>query len=382
LGNNMEKSGKPKKHVRRPLFWWLILVLVLYGIRTHQRLMETTRLEFTVTMQGQSHYEAATTFDGKPVISGQKIPLGNHTFMVTLPKGEPFSTNLFVWYGDHNFGTIDLKRTMGTLYVTADPPAPFIFIRGPEWSVTLTNSSGLTQSVPTDAYEIEAEYPHWQKKYDVGAFANQITPCTIAPHFGGLKLGCNQMDATYQLQSADRQLISDGILPATVMGLPAGNYKLIATHHNHQRTDTLAVKADTTSDAQFDFQYGAAVFETSPAGATVATDDGRSWGITPLKLNELLPGKWSFNLQRNGYQSMPLVLVVVANETNFVSTNLVSENYLHALNAARQFLAVADYDRALKAANDALVTRTVGRVAAIGHRTSAPRGTLRRASPR
>ena len=152
----MEKSGKPKKHVLRPLLWWLILVLVLYGIRTHQRLMETTRIDFTVTMQGQPQYEASTTFDGKPIISGQKIPLGNHTFTVTLPKGEPFSTNLFVWYGDHNFGMIDLKRTMGTLSVTADPPAPFIFIRGPEWSVTLTNSSGLTTSVPTDQYSVES----------------------------------------------------------------------------------------------------------------------------------------------------------------------------------------------------------------------------------
>ncbi len=345
------------RRVLRPVSWWLLLVLVLFGIRTHQRLMEQTRLNFIVTLQGQPCYDAVITFDGKPATSGQKIFLGSHIFAVTHPKGEGFSTNLFVWYGEHNLGTLDLKRTMGTLMVSADPPAPFIFIRGTEWSATLTNSPGLTQSVPTDDYEIQAEYPHWQKKYDASVFANQTTPCTIAPHFGGLKLDCNQSDAMYQLLSADGQFISDGILPATVTGLPAGNYKLIATHHNHQRTDTLAVKADTTSNAQFDFQYGAAVFETSPAGATVATDDGRSWGATPLTLTELLPGKWSFTLQRNGYQSVPLSFNVVANETNFVSTNLVSENYLHALTAARQFLAVADYDSALKAANDALASR-------------------------
>jgi len=124
----MEKSGTPEKRVRhplrilRPLFWWLILVLALYGIRTHQRLMEKTRLDFTVTLQGQPHFEASTTFDGKPMVSGQKISLGNHTFAVTLPKAEPFSTNMFVWYGGHDFGTIDLKRTMGTLSVSADPP--------------------------------------------------------------------------------------------------------------------------------------------------------------------------------------------------------------------------------------------------------------------
>jgi PEGA domain len=332
-------------------------VLVLFGIRTHQRWMEQTRLEFTVTLQGQPNYDATITFDGKPATSGQKISLGSHIFTVTHPKGESFSTNLFVWYGEHDFGRIDLKRTMGTLTVTADPPADRLIIRGPEWSLTLTTSAGLTKLVPTDAYEIEAEYPHWQKKYEAAVFANQTAPCTIAPHFGGLKLGCNQSDATYQLLTLGGQLVSDGILPATVTELPAGNYKLTATHHNHQRTDTLAVKADTNTDAEFDFQYGVVLFETVPPGATIITDDGRSWGETPRTLIELLPGKWSFTLQRNGYQSVPLSLVVAANETNFVSTNLVSENYLHALTAARQYLAAADYEHALQAANAALVAR-------------------------
>src|SRR5665213_2404837 len=169
----MEKSGTPNKQVRRPLrtfrpiFWWIILVLVLYGIRTHQRLMEKTRLVFTVTMQGQPHYEASTTFDEKPVISGQKIPLGNHTFVVTLPKGESFSTNMFVWYGEHNLGAIDLKRARGILAVQANPPALVLSIRGPEFNALLTNSLGITSSVPTDLYQIEAKYPHWGQATEV-----------------------------------------------------------------------------------------------------------------------------------------------------------------------------------------------------------------------
>jgi hypothetical protein len=352
----MEKSGKPKKHILRPLFWWLMLVLVLYGIRTHQRLMEQTRLDFTVTMQGQPHYEASTTFDGKPLISGQKIPLGNHTFAAALPKGEPFLTNMFVWYGEHNLGTIDLKRTMGTLSVSADPPADWLIIRGPEWSVTLTNSSGLTQSVPTDAYIIEAGYPHSRQNNSANVFANQTTPFTIAPHFGGLKLNCNQSDATFQLQAADGQLVSDGILPATVSELPLGDYRLTATHHGHQRKDTLTVKADTISSVQADFQYGKVVFESSPSGAAVITDMG-NWGETPLTLSELMPGKWAFTLERNGYQSVQVALDVEANQTSYVSTNLISKTYFQAMTAARQYMVAADYDHALQAANDALAAK-------------------------
>jgi hypothetical protein len=46
---------------------------------------------------------------------------------------------------------------------------------------------------------------------------------------------------------------------------------------------------------------------------------------------------------------------VAANQTNLVSTNLISETYLHAFNTARQYMAAADYDHAMQAADDALV---------------------------
>jgi hypothetical protein len=92
------------RRVLRPLFWWLLLVLVLFGIHTHQRLMEKTRLNFNATLAGHMPFpEDVATFDGQPAFSGQNISLGNHQFTVTHPKGETFSTNLFVWYGGMAF---------------------------------------------------------------------------------------------------------------------------------------------------------------------------------------------------------------------------------------------------------------------------------------
>jgi hypothetical protein len=353
----MEKSAKPKKHVLRPLLWWLILVLALYGIRTHQRLMEKTRLEFTVTMQGQPHYEASTTFDGKPIISGQKISLGNHTFAVALPKGEPFSTNLFVWYGDHNFGTIDLKRTMGTLAVTADPPAPFIFIRGPEWSVTLTNSSGLTQSVPTDQYTVESRYAHWGHADDITVFTGTTAAWRIAPQLGAVQLSCNQSDANFQLLTLDGGQVEAGGFPAFIKELPEGNYKLISQHHGHQHEQTLAIKAGTTNDNPIEFLYGAAMLQTEPPEATVQDGNGRDWGITPLNLPELVPGTLQFTLHRAGYEPVAVSLEISANQTNIYQTNLVSTGYTGGMKAARQFMAVSDYDKALQTVGDALIAK-------------------------
>ena len=371
------------RRVLRPLFWWLLLVLVLYGIRTHQRLMEKTRLNFTVTLGGGQMSmldQASTTFDGKPLSSGEKIPLGNHQFVVTHPKGVTYTANLFIWYGAHNLGTIDLKRTMGTLSVIADPPADWLLIRGPEWSVVLTNSAGLTQSVPTDVYTVEVRYPHWQKNYSASVFANQTASCPIVPHFGGLKLDCNQTDATFQVLGPDGLFAAGGNLPATVSGLPAGDYKILAAHHGHEHNDTLTVKADMTTTSQLGFEYGTVVFETAPAQVSITSDDGRNWGETPRTLSELLPGNWKFTLQRLGYQSVQVSLDVAANQTNMVSTNLISETYFHAMSVTRQSMAEADYDHALQSANDALAAKPDDAEAATLQREATGLGLIKHAT--
>jgi hypothetical protein len=146
--------------VFRPLAWWFLLVLVLYGIRLHQRLMLDTRLNFSATVSGQRSYQEPTvTFDGQSVFSGQMISLGSHRLTVTHPKGVTFATNLFTWYGGHNLGQIVLPRAFGKLDVSAVPAAAQLTIRGPEFQVTLYNSSGTNLTVPTDNYSITAKYP-------------------------------------------------------------------------------------------------------------------------------------------------------------------------------------------------------------------------------
>jgi hypothetical protein len=340
----------------RPIFYWLLLVLVLYGIRTHERLMETTRLEFNVTLQGQAT-DASATFDGKPAFSGQKISLGNHTFMVTHPKGETFTSKMFVWYGDHNLGTIDLKRTMGTLSVTADPPAPFIFIRGPEWSVTLTNSSGLTTSVPTAQYTVESRYGHWGHADEVTVFAGTTAAWRIAPQLGAVQLSCNQSDANFQLLTLDDQQEEAGGFPTLITELPQGNYKLISQHHGHQQNQTLVIKTGTTNDNPVEFLYGAAVLETEPPDAFVQGSDDRVWGATPLNLPELLPGTLQFTLHRTGYEPVTVSLEITANQTNEFQTNLVSTGYTGGMKSARSYMAASEYASALQAVGDALIAK-------------------------
>jgi len=340
----------------RPIFYWLLLVLVLYGIRTHERLMEKTRLNFSVSMQGQA-IDATATLDGKPAFSGQNITLGRHTFAVAHPKEETFSTNMFIWYGEHDLGTIDLKRAKGTLAVTADPPAPTLSIHGPEWSVTLKNSSGMTSSVPTDQYVVESRYAHWERADQVSVTAGSTAPWRIAPRMGAVQLSCNHSNTTFQLLTPDDRLLETGEFPSLITELPEGNYKLIALHNGHERKQTMAVKAGATNDIPVEYAFGAAVLETEPPGASVQGGDGREWGVTPLSLPELSPGTLQVTLHRAGYEPVQVSLEITADQTATFQTNLISTSYMGGMKSAREFMAATDYDRALQAVGDALIAK-------------------------
>ncbi len=354
--NSPEKTGRHLLRIIRPLFWWLLLVVVLYGIRTHQRLMEATRLNFTVSMQGQA-IDAAAVLDGIPAISGQNISLGHHTFVVTNPKGETFTTNLFIWYGKHDLGTIDLKRTMGVLAVAADPPAPLLSVSGPEWSVTLTNSAGFTNSVPTDQYAVQSQYAHWGRSDDVSVAAGSTATWRITPQLGAMQLSCNEADATFQLFTTDGRQVEAGSFPSFITELPEGDYKLVSVHHRHRFPQTVSITTGATNDHPVEFLYGKAVLETEPPAATVLGDGGREYGVTPFTFDELSPGILKVVLHRAGYESVPVTLEIVANQTATFQTNLVSAGYGEAMKAGKQFMEQTDYDRASQSFEDALVAK-------------------------
>lgn len=370
------------RRVLRPLFWWLLLVLVLYGIRTHQRWMEKTRLNFTVTLGGgQLPFldQATTTFDGKPISSGDKIPLGNHQFVVTYPKGETYTANLSIWYGPHDLGTIDMKRTLSVLAVSANPPAPLIYIRGPEFDVTLTNSSGMTSSMPTDRYVIMSRYAHWSRSDDVTVSRNMPTTWTITPRLGAAQITCNETDAVGQLTQADGQLVESITFPYAINELPEGRYTVTAQHHNDVLSQSVNITANTTNQLALEFLYGEAVLESEPAGAIVRTADGRYWGDTPLRIPELKPGQWNFILQHNGYETAPAALAITAYQTTAFHTNLISLNYTSKMQAARVAMTKEEYDSALQLLGEAIIAKPGDAEALTLQRNATGLGSLKQA---
>jgi hypothetical protein len=192
-------SRKRERHwlrALRPLLWWFILVLFLFAVHTHQRLCELTRIKFTVYLEGKPvGDEASVSLDGLRLTSGDRIPLGHHRFAVSLPKAEPVSTNLFIFYGEHDMGDIDLKRVRGVLTLQVQPPARRLSVIGPEFSVIMTNSAGVTSSIPTDVYRVDAHWANHTEAKQVIVNAGPVNSLRLAPSLGAVALESNPSGA-------------------------------------------------------------------------------------------------------------------------------------------------------------------------------------------
>ena len=105
------------------------------------------------------------------------------------------------------------------------------------------------------------------------------------------------------------------------------------------------------------FAFGAARFDSVPAGAVVYSADGNYLGKTPLLVTELPPGTARYNLQGGGYDTATVAVTVTENETNMVSTNLVSLAYLGNLRAAQNDMATGNYQSAVHELEQALAAK-------------------------
>ena len=346
------------KRTLRPLFWWGLLVLVLFAVHQHQLAMERTRLYCSVTMyETNAVYDAVGTLDGHQISSGDKISLGSHQFTITEPKAESFTTNFFAWYGRHDFGKINLKRGMGILNVTAEPAARVIAISGPEFAMTLNNSTGTNVLVPTDTYHVSARFSHWSAERDIPVIAGSTTPCILAPQLGAISLTCNESPATYELQDSRGNVVEKGDVPAVVAQVPSGRYFVAVAYHNHALKQEIAVSANETNDVPFHFAFGAAQFESTPPGAQVYTTNGTFLGNTPVAVKELPPSTADYRLQLNGYDAATVSVTVAEDQTNAGSATLVSLSYLGSMRTAKQDMASHNYRNALNSVEQALVAK-------------------------
>jgi tetratricopeptide (TPR) repeat protein len=355
------------------------MVLLMFAYRSHQKWNAQTSILFDPVLNGSRVWiESSATVDGQTYSSGRQLNIGWHTLTVTHPKTKSYRTNLFVWYGVNDLGAIALERATGTLAISANPGARLIQIQGPEFSLTLTNSSGMTSSVPTDRYIVEATYRHWRDSSLVAVEPGRYAAKTFAPKLGTLHIAASHDDASFQILGEKDRLIESGTLPVNLSELPEGNYRLVSRRKADQREMPVMVNAGVTNPVQVEFIYGQAVIASEPAGAAVSR--GRDeLGKTPLTLTELKPGKFEFMLKLDDYEPVIASLQIAADQTNSFRTNLVSRFYVRAMERADRLYAEKKFELAAAAAKEALTYKADDTVALRLQSEATGRGHLARA---
>ena len=310
---------------------------------------DKTRIRFSVTFQEREiSYEAVATLDRNRVRDGERLELfRNSQFVISHPKAISFATNFFVGYGEHNFGQINLQRAKGNLNVQATPPAALLTIRGPEFSLTLSNSSGTNLTVPTDRYTVRAEYTYWKKVEEVSVSPGFAAAANFAPDLGVLKITCNKPNVSFQLKNATGSQVESGKLPSEIAGLPPSSYTLVSQYRNFEAQQSINLKGNETNNVNVEFVYGTAEFITEPPGATVSSGSGRNFGTTPLVVQDLPVGTLGFSLKREGFESVQSTLIIKADETSSFRTNMVDSRYVQAVADARDLRASGYFSRAI-----------------------------------
>lgn len=360
MARHMSDSGHRPSwwRVMYPLFLWGCLVLILLGLRVHERLNARTQITFDPQLDGRPvKSEVTISVDGRRASTTVPVSMGKHTVTIEHPKAVPIITNLFVWYGHHDLGVLPLERSHGTLQVTATPPAMTIQILGPEFSVVLTNSGGQRLSVPTDTYRVSAHYAHWDDAAHVTVKAGETKATHFAPRLGAAELEASHPNATYKLYSSNSVVLEQGQLPALVPELNEGNYRVMASRGKVRQEQWLSIKADETNRVRLALPYALVSIGTQPEGARVVDARGDVWGVTPVERSEIEPGELKLTLTKDQYAPLSIVLRVGGNSTNRLQTNLVSLVFQEAVQQTRESLNRGRLEEALSYANKALAER-------------------------
>jgi hypothetical protein len=338
-------ENRSRKRLLMPLLVPLLVILFLFALRTHKRLSQNTVISFQVTMEGEA-VSAEVLLDESPYAIGSRVPLGNHQITVKYVKGQTFTTNLFVFYGERNLGAIDLKRARGVLAFTVIPRAQILEIRSDDFQTNVANVSNFSGPLPTGDYVIRAVFKHHEEKRAVSLSARGMLDGMIRAPIGSVEINSNQRDTTFTVVGKDGRTIEEGSLPVIINDVAAGAFDISVTHHNRTWSGTANIETGKTNRVSADFNYAAISLQSNPEGADVVTNDGQVLGKTPLLVSELDEGEQRFLLRLPSYDPVPVTTRLKAGETNSFKANLVRTGYLQAMQAARRFVNNKQFDAA------------------------------------
>jgi len=107
------------------------------------------------------------------------------------------------------------------LALKVEPPAARLTVMGAEFSAILTNSAGITSSVPTDVYRVEAHWANHEEKQQLSITPGLTGFLRLAPQLGVVTFESDPPGAT--VISSDGGTL--GTTPLALQELRPGAWK-------------------------------------------------------------------------------------------------------------------------------------------------------------
>jgi TonB family protein len=156
----------------------------------------------------------------------------------------------------------------------------------------------------------------------------------LAHQTGSLELTSEPAGASYTVRSANNMLLLNtegltGTTPATLNQLPIGDYIVTFSREGFQpHSDTVTVSHDVPAQSSWKFVNGNVLVTSTPSGATVTANDGSVLGVTPVTINNVLPGDITYTLTLDGYDPATITGKIEGGKTNTIDATLLSVNRL------------------------------------------------------
>lgn len=213
------------------------------------------------------------------------------------------------------------EENAGTIRLTSQPDSAEIFLLG-ESTGKFTPDS--IDGLESGQYEVTLKLDEfYDTTFTMNVFKDRTSNKSVVLRKiifrGDLFLDSEPQGAEIFLQNES----TDEFTPATLTGIPIGNYAVTLKLKNYYDTTfTVSVSANQETSKTILLEEidstGNLFIESNPGGAEIFLEDSSTGKITPDSLNNLIEGDYEITLKLDGYSDTTFTTEVLRQETNSI----------------------------------------------------------------
>ena len=314
----------------RPFWITLVCSLVFLGWDYHRRHLQETTVTAEVSVEGNAVGPQYDIREGGSLLTLWR-PKGVlwREFEVSAKDAEPLTTNRFVWYGENSLGRINLPRSRGKIELQVSP-RPLRY-RLSSRGVRYSTPTGFFSNIPAGEYEADFEYSRGIVEHlPVRVVGNERRTITVKNEVGVIEILQKGEPGEFVLERIQGDGRWTGTLPFSSPFVRPGEFRLIARRGDYRIERSIDVRPGLTNRIEIEFAYGALDISTKPEGAAI-TLAGKAMGDSPKVVSGLIPGAYTLELRKDGYDPVRIETPVLGNETNRIVLGLVNTRYREAM---------------------------------------------------